>query len=124
MIGSAAMLFMLGADHQAGGHGGGTRRTGPAPPGWPASASAVALVLAAYFVLHTLRCADRLLAARPAAVRLRSGRQPAPGAAPGGAAAPLPPRPARRRGPCSTRPSALAHLLMTVAMAVMLVGMI
>ena len=123
VVGSAAMLFMLGSGH------GDTGVTGAhaAHAGSPATVvglgSAVALVLGAYFVLHTLRCTDRLRAAR-------SGQAPDwPPAEPegdrplgtaGGTVLAL-------RAPaavCTSSSAALAHLVMTVAMAVSLVAMI
>ncbi len=128
VVGSVAMLFMLAADHQAGGLGVRHPAHEVDAPGLAGAASAVALALAAYFVLHTLRCADRLRAAR-----LGGG----PSAA--GAAGPIPPGPtspartastATATAPalapeaCAATLPALAHLLMTVAMATMLVGMI
>jgi hypothetical protein len=125
VVGSAAMLFMLWSGHGdtgdtgAGGHA--------AHAGSPATVvglgSAVALVLGAYFVLHTLRCTDRLRAAR-------SGQ--APGRPP---AEPEGDRPLRTAGGtvlalrapaavCTSSSAELAHLVMTVAMAVSLVAMI
>jgi hypothetical protein len=117
LVGSAAMLFMLGADHQAGAANGGHPAHAGGAPGTAGIGSAVALVFAAYFVLHLLRCADRLQAARlgaPAAV----------GAPPGPPAAVATAVRSSVRAPCSVTGPALAHVLMTATMAVMLVGMI
>lgn len=122
LVGSVAMLFMLWADQQAGGAAGHWAHAAGAA-GMVGVASAAALVLAAYFVLHTMRCVDRLRVARTAATPVAVAvavhdtgrgegrdtvRDTAP-AATGACALPLP---------------ALAHLLMTAAMAIMLVGMI
>ena len=126
-VGSVAMLFMLAADHQAGGLGSRHPAHEVDAPGLAGAASAVALVLAAYFVLHTLRCVDRLRVAR-------LGDRPPTGSAPL-PTAPLPARPgtsapaatatrARRDAHLPGALPALAHLLMTAAMATMLVGMI
>jgi hypothetical protein len=121
VIGSAAMLFMLGADRAAGGVGGQHAAHGAGAPGMVGVASAIALVFAAYFVLHTLRCADRLWATRPA---VAPGRPRTAGgiAAPDAATAVALRTPAA--GLCSPPGPALAHLLMTAAMAIMLVEMI
>ncbi len=125
VVGSAAMLFMLGADHQAGGveaHAGGHLAHGGGAPGMVGVASAVALVFAAYFVLHTLRCADRLRTARaggPAPVSAPVTIRRGAGAVATAAAAEAPPR-----GVCSGTVAALAHLLMTAAMAYMSIVMI
>jgi Domain of unknown function (DUF5134) len=108
VIGSAAMLFMLGLGHH-GGHLDGGRLAGVT--------SAIALAFAAYFVLHTMRCADRWTAAR------RAAAEPAElDGAPGRGTVLTLPAPAVLRYPPRIR--ALAHLVMTVAMAAMLVGMI
>lgn len=124
VVGSAAMLFMLGADRQAGGTGGGHAAHAVGAPGTAGIASAVAIVFAAYFVLHVLRCADRLRAARlgtPVAGP-ESG-----GGAPRGTTATAS-RTAASRVPvaahCSRTGPAVAHLLMTTIMAIMLIGMI
>ena len=128
VVGSAAMLFMLGADHGGRGRGRtvGTRRTVAERPGMVGVASAVALVFAAYFVLHTLRCADRLRTARAggpaplsAPVSAPVTIRPGAGAVATAAAAEAPPR-----GVCSGTVAALAHLLMTAAMAYMSIVMI
>ncbi len=88
-------------------------------------ASAVAIVFAAYFVLHVLRCADRLRAARLATPA--AGPEPARAARSHGDRAAD--HDARSRSPamathCARTVPALAHLLMTTIMAVMLIGMI
>jgi hypothetical protein len=114
-VGSATMLFMLGADHRADTGAGGHAAHTPTAPGMVGIASAVALVLAAYFVMHVLRCADRLRAATVAAPAPIDGRRVGPVAV--ALAAPASER-------CSARTAAVAHLLMTAAMAVMLVDMI
>jgi Domain of unknown function (DUF5134) len=120
VVGSAAMLFMLGADHRAVGVGGGP--AGHAAHGSGGGllgvASAVALVFAAYFVLHTLRCADRWRAA--------ANRSSTPGSAVRGPAASIATATRLRPPAAALHPSwvSLAHLLMTAAMAFMLIGMI
>ena len=117
VVGSAAMLFMLAADHRAGGSGGGHPAHAAGAPGVAGVASAVAILLAGYFVLHVLRCADRLRVARSAVM----ARVADPTDGPGRITTAL-------RSPamehCERTVPALAHLLMTVVMAVMLVGMI
>jgi hypothetical protein len=130
-IGSGAMLFMLGRDAQAGGTGGGHAAHGGGAPELVGVASAVALVLAAYFVLHTMRCADRLRADRLRADRLRADplradplRADRPGPDPAGVEASGVAVALRVPAVCSTRTAALAHLAMTGSMAIMLVGMI
>jgi Domain of unknown function (DUF5134) len=120
VVGSAAMLFMLGADQQAGGTAGGHAAHVAGAPGMAGIASAVAIVFAAYFVLHVLRCADRLRACRLDTPAVAPGPQPG-GASPARTATAL-------RAPtaahCSRTAPAVAHLLMTMIMAVMLIGMI
>jgi hypothetical protein len=109
VVGSGAMLFMLAAGHAApadgasahAGHGGGA--AGPL-----GLASVAALVLAAYFAWHALRCADRC-------------RQPGPAEAsapPAGGAVAL------AWSPAAPRIAVGAHLVMSVAMVVMLLGMV
>jgi hypothetical protein len=121
LVGSAAMLFMLGADHDTGAVDG--RHAAPAAgaPGTAGLASAVALAFAAYFVLHTLRCADRLRATPGGE---RAGRPVLAAADPGPAAAIATVVRSPAPTPCSTSVSATAHLVMTAAMAIMLVGLI
>jgi len=125
VVGSAAMLFMLWSGH---GDTGGTGADGHAAhAGSPATVvglgSAVALVLGAYFVLHTLRCTDRLRAARSGQALGRPPAEPGgdrPLGTAGGTTLAL-------RAPaavCTSSSAALAHLVMTVAMAVSLVAMI
>ena len=121
VVGSAAMLFMLGAGHQGGmadASSGGHIAHGGGAPGVVGAASAVALVLAAYFVLHTLRCADRVRAVRGGvAVAVNASVTATATATATAVRAPA-------ADPCTTPASALAHLAMTTAMAYMLVGMI
>jgi hypothetical protein len=125
VVGSVAMLFMLAADHQAGGLGIRHRAHEVDAPGLAGAASAVALVLAAYFVLHALRCADRLRVARlgggPSADRAAgtTSLRTASSASPSTATAPV-----LAPDACSATLPVLAHLSMTVAMATMLIGMI
>jgi hypothetical protein len=123
VVGSAAMLFMLGADQQAGATGGGHAAHVVGAPGLAGIASAVSIAFAAYFVLHVLRCADRLRAARL--------ETPAVGSEPGGAPRARTVTALRTtalRAPvaahCSRAAPAVAHLLMTMIMTVMLIGMI
>jgi Domain of unknown function (DUF5134) len=120
VVGSAAMLFMLGADQQAGGTAGGHPAHVVGAPGMAGIASAVAIVFAAYFVLHVLRCADRLRASRPETSAVAAGLQrgDAPRARTGTALR------APTAAHCSRTAPAVAHLLMTMIMAVMLIGMI
>ena len=143
VVGSAAMLFMLGADRQAGGTAGGHPAHVVGAPGMAGIASAVAIVLAAYFVLHVLRCADRLRAARLAT----PAAGPEPGAGPRARTVTAPRTTALRTtalrttalrttalrttalgapvtAHCSRTAPAVAHLLMTMIMAIMLIGMI
>ena len=120
VVGSAAMLFMLGADRQAGGSAGGHPAHVVGAPGMAGIASAVAIVLAAYFVLHVLRCADRLRAARLGTHE--AGPRSETGEASRGPTATLLRAPVVAH--CSRTAPALAHLLMTMIMAVMLIGMI
>ncbi len=112
-IGSGAMLFMLGQGEH--GSGGGTGHVAGA-------ASAIALVLAAYFVLHTLRCVDRLHAVRYASSDC-APQQAATAEAVGTGTIVLA-APAPTSMLCSPRIPALAHVVITVGMAVMLVAMI
>jgi hypothetical protein len=114
VVGSGAMLFMLAAGHGASGadttahaaHGGGAAGT-------LGIASVVALVLTGYFGWHALRCFDRCRPAEPTV--------PDPGQEPGAAAVAL-----RVHVRAFTTPqlAAVAHLVMAVAMAVMLLGMV
>jgi hypothetical protein len=110
ILGSVSMLFMLLSGHV---HGGG-----------PRIESVVAILLAGYFTWHVIRCVDRL---RAACDGLHTGCAPAGGdpvpvGAPALAApAPVATRPAVLLG---SRAAALAHLVMTVAMEVMLLGMV
>lgn len=111
VIGSGAMLFML-----LGGHGGGVAGTGAAhaghvghgggPEGGIGVSSVVALVLAGYFVWHVLRCGDRLRTAD------------CDGAPAEGSLA------VRTHLLRDVRTVTLAHVVMAVAMAVMLLGMV
>jgi hypothetical protein len=111
VIGSGAMLFMLAAGHAApaadpaahaghAAHGGGTAET-------LGMASAVALVLAGYFAWHALRCSEAFRQAEPAA----------PG--PSVVSVRAPARPLHDQ-----QLAAVAHVVMAVAMAVMLFGMV
>ena len=90
--------------------------------------SAVALAFAAYFVVHTMRCADRWTAARlavagPGGAEVDVSAEPAGFGGLAGRGTALALRvPAALR--CPSWIGALAHLLVTIAMAVMLVGMI
>ncbi len=61
VVGSGAMLLMLAAGHSAHGHG---------AAGTLGMASVVALALAGYFALHTLRCADGCRRPEPPAARV------------------------------------------------------
>jgi Domain of unknown function (DUF5134) len=127
VVGSAAMLFMLGADQRAGGPAGGHPAHVVGAAGMAGIASAAAIVLAAYFVLHVLRCADRLRAARLETPAVGPG--PELGDAPRGRTATASGSTTTLRAPvvaahCSRTAPAAAHLLMTVIMAVMLIGMI
>lgn len=129
-VGSAAMLFMLGADHRAAAVGGAHPAHASDAPGLAGVASAVALVFAAYFVLHALRCADRLRwtsgRSRARRAATAAGGQTDAGALAGVAvAAPAPGR-LRAVGAAGGARwvSGVAHLTMTSAMAVMLVAMI
>jgi Domain of unknown function (DUF5134) len=114
LVGSGAMLFMLAAGHGApaadsaphaahAAHGGGMAGT-------LGLASVAALVLTGYFAWHALRCAHRC-------------RRPEPAATPpvGGSAVAV-------RAPAwsihAPQTAAAAHLVMAVAMAVMLLGMV
>ncbi len=116
VVGSGAMLFMLAAGHGASGadadtaahaaHGGGSAGT-------LGIASVVALVLTGYFGWHALRCFDRCRPAEPAV--------PDPGQEPGAAAVALR---AHIRAFTTPQLAAVAHLVMAVAMAVMLLGMV
>jgi Domain of unknown function (DUF5134) len=104
VIGSGAMLFMLAAGH-------GAAAAGPAAHGGGAAgtiglASVAALILTGYFAWHALRCADRCRPPEPAT----PDAAPAPGAATLSFDAP--------------QFAAAANLVMAVAMAVMLLGMV
>jgi hypothetical protein len=99
VVGSGAMLFMLATGDVV--HDGGV--AGPL-----GIASLAALVLTGYFAWHALRCADRCRPSEPA-------REP------GGAAVAVCPR-VRLFDP--PQHAAVAHLVVAVAMAVMLLGMV
>jgi hypothetical protein len=124
VVGSAAMLFMLGSGHGDTGGAGGHAAHAGGPATVVGLGSAVALVLGAYFVLHTLRCTDRLRAARSGRALGRPPAEPQGdrqlGTAGGTALALRSPAAAV----CTSSSAALAHLVMTVAMAVSLVAMI
>ena len=110
VVGSCAMLFMLALGSGAGAaahaaHGG-------VAAGARGVASLAALVLTGYFAWHALRCADRCRSSESA-----SGSVPGPGAA----AVALR---ARSRTFDAPQVAAVAHLVMAVAMAAMLLGMI
>jgi hypothetical protein len=119
VVGSAAMLFMLGADRQAGGTAGGHAAHVVGAPGMAGIASAVAIVFAAYFVLHVLRCVDRLRASR---LETPAVAPPQPGDASRARTSTALRAPTAAH--CSRTAPAAAHLLMTTIMAVMLIGMI
>jgi hypothetical protein len=111
VVGSGAMLFMLAAGHAAPGdaasaHAGHAAHGGAA--GTLGLASVAALVLAAYFAWHALRCADRCRRPDPA-----DGPAPPPGGAV-----------ALAWSPAAPRIAVGAHLVMSVAMVVMLLGMV
>jgi hypothetical protein len=107
VVGSGAMLFMLGVDHSAGhgvhaGHGGGPV-SGLVP--------LVAMALTGYFAWHALRCADRC----------RDEPAPCaehPGGDSGGEAA------VRTLSLHAPRVGAVGHLVAAVAMSAMLLGMV
>ena len=100
VIGSAAMLFMLAADHTAG-HGahGASATRGIVP--------VAALALAGYFGWHVLRCADRCRTAAPLVV----------GGPPAGSVAPV----FSLRAP---QTAAAGHLVLAASMTAMLLGML
>ncbi|WP_219413089.1 DUF5134 domain-containing protein [Pseudonocardia nigra] len=94
VIGSAAMLFMLAAGHTHAATG---------------IASVVAIALTGYFAWHALRCADRCRSLP---------------AAPDGAGAPAVGLRTSVLALRAPQAAAAAHLVMAVAMAVMLLGMV
>lgn len=112
VVGSGAMLFMLAAGHAAPADGG-PAHAGHAAHGAGAAAtlglaSVAALVLTAYFAWHALQCVERCRRPGPADAT-------APRA--GGAVV-------LAWSPSAPRIAAGAHLVMSVAMAVMLLGMV
>jgi hypothetical protein len=100
VVGSGAMLLMLAAGHSAHGRG---------AEGTLGLASVAALALTGYFAWHALRCADRCRRPEPAAHAPDSGT-------------------VALRAPSlsfgAPQTAAAAHLVMAVAMAVMLLGMV
>jgi Domain of unknown function (DUF5134) len=100
VIASGAMLFMLATPTAHGAHGAG----GAGPLGL---VSLVAIVLTGYFAWHVLRCADRCRWPEPAVS----------GASVVALRAPV-------RAIETPQLAAAAHLVMAVAMAVMLLGML
>lgn len=129
VLGSGAMLFMLAAGHGAataeGGAHAGHAAHGGGAAGALGPASVVALVLTAYFAWYALRCAHRCRgpeAAGPAASTASTASvRPVESAGPGAAAVAV-------RVPSwslhAPQLAAAAHLVMAVAMAVMLLGMV
>jgi len=115
VVGSATMLFMLAAGHAApgddapshAGHAGHAAHDGGAA-GTLGLASVAALVLAAYFAWYALCCADRCRRPGPAG----ASAPPAGGAV------------AQVWSPAAPRIVVGAHLVMSAAMAVMLLGMV
>ena len=113
VVGSGAMLFMLAAGHgaQATAHAAhaGHAAHGGGAAGTLGLASVAALLLTGYFAWHALRCADGCRRPEPAAL------------APGSTTVAL-------RTPTwsldAPQTAAAAHLVMAVAMAVMLLGMV
>jgi hypothetical protein len=115
VVGSAAMLFMLlGGTHVHAVAGGGEHAGhGAAAAGGLGVAPVAAIVLAGYFAWHALRCIDRM----------RPGVLPAVPAAEVAANVTV----ALRAPALSLRApqtAAVAHLVMAVAMAAMLLGMV
>jgi hypothetical protein len=99
VVGSAAMLFMIGAGAH-GEHG--------APPGGIGLGSVVAIVLAGYFSWHALGCLERVATLSRPGLVVGSG---------GGVAL----RPAAA---AADRTAAGAHVVLAVVMSVMLLGMV
>jgi hypothetical protein len=98
VVGSAAMLFMIGAGAHAGHE---------APAGGLGLGSVAAIVLAGYFAWHALGCLDRVTPRALPGLVVSSG---------GGVAL--------RPAPVGDRTAAGAHLVLAVAMSVMLLGMV
>ena len=145
VVGSGAMLFMLLAGHAApAGDGGAHAAHGGGGAGTLGLASVVALVLTAYFAWHALCCAERCrrgstdapdgTGASGGGLRWLAASGAPGGARAGAAAGSALPWPAAPGGVGTLRASAasltapqtaaVAHLLMAVAMAVMLFGMV
>jgi Domain of unknown function (DUF5134) len=131
VIGSVAMLVMLSAEHSHTPAGGGAEHTGHAAHGGAVSGfgltTVVSVLLAGYFVWHVLRCTDRWRLVRSDMTR------PVPAdarvvAAEASTASPTAGAVAPRRSPRTVLlgPAAevAAHLSMSVAMTVMLLGVV
>jgi hypothetical protein len=131
VIGSVAMLVMLSAGHSHTAADGGAEHAGHAAHGGAVSgfgtSTVVSVLLAGYFAWHVLRCSDRWRHLRSGSSQSVAGNAAVVGAdssitsSPAGAVAARPSPRAVLLGPAA---AVAAHLTMSVAMTVMLLGVV